>query len=135
MRDGGFKVRTDLLANKIGKTDDWLMALNFSTDIPDQINILNILPFKVPLKVYMDIGTYADAWKANAEGSKVLFNAGLQLSLFKNTINIYAPLFYSKPYKDYFLSTITEKRFLKNISFTIDIQNFSLKKIDRRMPF
>ncbi|HLP36301.1 M1 family metallopeptidase [Lacibacter sp.] len=135
MRDGGFKVRTDLLANKIGKTDDWLMALNFSTDIPDQINILNILPFKVPLKVYMDIGTYADAWKANAEGSKVLYNAGLQLSLFKNTINIYAPLFYSKPYKDYFLSTITEKRFLKNISFTIDIQNFSLKKIDRRMPF
>jgi hypothetical protein len=135
MRDGGFKVRTDLLANKIGKTDDWLMALNFSTDIPDQINILNILPFKVPLKVYMDIGTYADAWKANAEGSKVLYNAGLQLSLFKNTINIYAPLLYSKPYKDYFLSTITEKRFLKNISFTIDIQNFSLKKIDRRMPF
>ena len=135
MRDGGFKVRTDLLANKIGKTDDWLMALNFSTDIPDQINILNILPFKVPLKVYMDIGTYADAWKANAEGSKVLFNAGLQLSLFKNTVNIYAPLFYSKPYKDYFLSTITEKRFLKNISFTIDIQNFSLKKIDHRMPY
>ncbi|MEJ8843081.1 M1 family metallopeptidase [Lacibacter sp. H375] len=135
MRDGGFKVRTDMLANKIGKTDDWLMALNFSTDIPDQINILNILPFRVPLKVYMDIGTYADAWKANAEGSKVLYNAGLQLSLFKNTINIYAPLLYSKPYKDYFLSTITEKRFLKNISFTIDIQNFSLKKIDRRMPF
>jgi hypothetical protein len=135
MRDGGFKVRTDLLANKIGKTDDWLMALNFSTDIPDQINILNILPFKVPLKLYMDIGTYADAWKANAEGSKVLFNAGLQLSLLKNTVNIYAPLFYSKPYKDYFLSTITEKRFLKNISFTIDIQNFSLKKIDRRMPY
>lgn len=135
MRDGGFKVRTDLLANKIGKTDDWLMALNFSTDIPDQINILNILPFKVPLKVYLDIGTYADAWKANAEGSKVLYNAGLQLSLLKNTVNIYAPLFYSKPYKDYFLSTITEKRFLKNISFTIDIQNFSLKKFDRRMPY
>jgi hypothetical protein len=135
MRDGGFKVRTDLLADKIGKTDDWLMAINLSSDIPDQINILNILPFRVPLKVYMDLGTYADAWKANAEGSKVLFNAGLQLSLLKNTVNIYAPLFYSKQYKDYFLSTITEKRFLKNISFTIDIQNFSLKKIDRRMPY
>jgi hypothetical protein len=124
-----------LLANKIGKTDDWLMALNLSTDIPDQINILNILPFRVPLKVYLDIGTYADAWKANAEGSKVLYNAGLQLSLLKNTINIYAPLLYSKAYKDYFLSTIYEKRFLKNISFTIDIQNFSFKKFDRRMPF
>nr|WP_294903746.1 M1 family metallopeptidase [uncultured Lacibacter sp.] len=135
MRDGGFKVRTDLLSNKIGKTDDWLMAINLSSDIPDQINILNILPFRVPLKVYIDLGTYADAWKTNAEGSKVLFNAGLQLSLFKNSINIYAPLFYSKPYKDYFISTIPEKRFLKNISFTIDVQNLSLKKFDRRMPF
>ena len=28
MRDGGFKVRTDLLADKIGKTDDWLIAAN-----------------------------------------------------------------------------------------------------------
>ncbi|MEJ8818538.1 M1 family metallopeptidase [Lacibacter sp. H407] len=135
MRDGGFKVRTDLLANKVGKTDNWLMAINISSDIPDQINILNILPVKVPLKVYMDLGTYAEAWGPNAEGSKVLFNAGLQLSLLKNTINIYAPLLYSRVYRDYFESTIPEKRFLKNISFTIDIQNFSLKKIDRRFPF
>ncbi|RXK62427.1 M1 family peptidase [Lacibacter luteus] len=135
MRDGGFKVRTDFLANKIGKTDNWLMALNFSTDIPDQINILRILPFTVPLKIYVDMGTYANAWQPDAEGSRVLYNAGLQLSLFKNTINIYAPLLYSKPYKDYFLSTIPEKRFLKNIAFTIDIQNLSLKKFDRRLPF
>lgn len=135
MRDGGFKVRTDFLANKIGKTDNWLVAVNFSTDIPDQINILRILPFTVPLKVYVDFGTYAEAWQPNAEGSRVLYNAGLQLSLLKNTINIYAPLLYSKPYKDYFQSTITEKRFLKNIAFTIDLQYLSLKKLDRRLPF
>ena len=30
MRDGGFKVRTDLLASKVGKTDNWLMAANFT---------------------------------------------------------------------------------------------------------
>lgn len=135
MRDGGFKVRTDLLANKVGKTDDWLMAINISSDIPDQINILNILPVKIPLKVYLDIGTYAEAWGANADGSKILYNAGLQLSLLKNTINIYAPLLYSRVYRDYFESTIPEKRFLKNISFTIDIQNLSFKKIDRRFIF
>ncbi len=135
MRDGGFKVRTDFLANKIGKTDNWLMAVNFSTHIPDQINILRILPFTVPLKLFVDLGTYADAWQPNAEGSRVLYNAGLQLSLLKNSINIYAPLLYSKPYKDYFISTIPEKRFLKNIAFTIDLQNFSLKKFDRRLPF
>ncbi len=135
MRDGGFKVRTDLLAAKIGKTDDWLMAMNFVTDIPDQINILKVFPVKIPLKVYVDIGTYADAWKANASTGRVLYDAGLQMSFLKNTITVYVPLLYSKVYRDYFESTITEKRFLKNIAFSIDIQNLSLKKFDRRMPF
>ncbi|MBK7882638.1 MAG: M1 family metallopeptidase [Chitinophagaceae bacterium] len=34
MRDGAFKVRTDFLNSKIGKTDNWLSAINFTTDIP-----------------------------------------------------------------------------------------------------
>ncbi len=37
IRDGGFKVRSDLLASKIGKTDDWLAAANFTTDFPKDI--------------------------------------------------------------------------------------------------
>ena len=40
MRDGGFKIRTDLLANKIGKTLAY--GYEFCFDIPDEINILNI---------------------------------------------------------------------------------------------
>jgi hypothetical protein len=135
IRDGGFKVRTDLLASKVGKTDDWLMALNFSSDIPEQINILNVLPVKIPLKVYLDLGTYAEAWKPGSESSKLLYDAGLQFSLLKNTVNIYVPLFYSQVYRDYFLSTFPEKRFRRTISFSIDIQNFSLRKIDRRLIF
>ncbi len=51
IRDGGFKVRTELLADKIGKTDDWLMAVNFSTTIPPNINPLQVLPIKDSLKV------------------------------------------------------------------------------------
>jgi hypothetical protein len=135
MRDGGFKVRTDLLASKIGKTDDWLMALNFTSDIPDAINILKILPVKIPLKVYLDLGTYAEAWKKDAATGRLLYDAGLQLSLFKNMVDVYVPVFYSKVYKDYFQSTITEKRFVRNISFSINLQQASLKLIDRRLPF
>lgn len=135
MRDGGFKVRTDLLASKIGKTDNWLMAINFVSDLPDQINILNVLPVKIPLKLFIDIGTYAGAWQPNANESRLLYDAGLQVSLLKNTINVYMPLFYSRQYRDYFESTITGKRFLKNIAFSFDIQNLSLKKFIRYMPF
>lgn len=135
IRDGAFKVRTDLLSNKIGKTDDWLAAMNFTTTIPKKINPLQVLPFELPVKLFADIGTYSDAWETNSGTPRILYDAGLQLSLLKNTINIYLPLLYSKVYDDYFKSTITEKRFLKNISFSIDVQNISLRKIIPQIPF
>ncbi len=129
IRDGGFKVRTDLLSSKTGKTDNWLAAANFTTTIPNAVNPLKVLPVKIPFKIFVDIGTYAEAWKKNAATSRFIYDAGLQLSLFKNVVNIYMPLIYSKVYKNYFLSTIPEKRFLKNIAFSVDLQNISLKKL------
>ena len=136
VRDGAFKVRTDLLADKVAKTDDWLIAANFSTTIPSAINPLSMLPFKIPLKIFADIGTYAESWKQNAETDRFLFDAGLQISLLKETINIYVPLLYSSVYRDYLQSTIVKKeRLWKKISFSIDISNFSFRKIDRNFDF
>lgn len=132
VRDGGFKVRTDLLADKVAKTDDWLVAANFNTTIPSGINPLNMLPVKIPLKIFLDIGTYAEAWKNKTENDRFLFDAGLQVSFLRETINIYLPLIYSSVYRDYLQSTIPKKeRFFKKISFSIDISNFSFRKIDR----
>ncbi|MDQ2718386.1 MAG: M1 family metallopeptidase [Bacteroidota bacterium] len=129
IRDGGFKVRTDLLNNKIGKTDNWLSALNLTTDFPKNINPLQVMTINIPLKVFLDVGTYAEAWKNNSASGKFIYDAGLQLSLFKDLLNIYIPILYSKVYADYFKSTIpANKRFLENISFSIDIQNFRLNK-------
>ena len=134
-RDGFFKVRTDLLSNKIGKTDNWLMATNFTTDITSSINILKILPVKIPIKIFVDIGTYAEAWNKDAQTSQFIYDAGLQFSFFKEVLQVYIPLLYSKVYSDYFKSTFTENRFLKNISFSIDIQNFRLKKLLPQITF
>jgi hypothetical protein len=132
LRDGAFKVRTDLLADKVGRTDDWLIAANFTTNIPSAINPLSVLPIKIPLKLFVDIGTYADAWKPGAGEDRFLYDAGLQVSLFKETVNIYLPLLYSRVFKDYIQSTIEKKgRLWKTVSFTIDISNFSARKIDR----
>ncbi len=128
-RDGFFKVRTDLLSSKIGRTDDWLGAINLTTSIPKNINPLEVLPFKLPLKLFADFGTYAEAWKKNSETGRFLYDAGVQLSLFKNVLNVYFPLVYSKVYTDYFKSTITEKKFQKNISFSIDIQQLGIGKL------
>ncbi|MCR6720944.1 MAG: hypothetical protein NVV59_11800 [Chitinophagaceae bacterium] len=135
-RDGAFKTRTDMLASKVGRTDDWLIALNFSSTIPNKFNPLSLLPVNIPLKVFADVGTYAEAWDRNANLDRFLFDAGLQLSLFKETINIYLPLVYSQPFKDYIQSTIPKKeRLSRKISFSIDLSNFNLKRVTRNIGF
>ena len=127
-RDGGFKVRTDLLANKIGKTDDWLIAANFTSSLPTKINL--------PFRLFADVGSYSEAWKKNSDLDHFLFEGGIQLSLLKETINIYLPLVYSSELKYYLQSYLPDKnRLLKRISFTIDIANFNLRKIDRNLVF
>lgn len=133
-RDGFFKVRTDLLSNKIGKTDDWLVALNLNSTIPDEINILKKLPLEIPLQFFIDIGTYAEAWKDNPATGKFVYDAGLQISIFNSVVNIYLPILYSKVYNNYFKSTLGNNRFIKNISFSIDIQKLSLNKLNREIP-
>ena len=112
VRDGAFKIRTDLLADKIGKTDDWLIALNFASSLPHFIDPLSVLPKEVPLrlKLFADIGTYAEPWKKNSTADRFLFDAGLQCRPFKETVNFYFPFIYSKPFKDYIQSPPSPKR-------------------------
>lgn len=134
-RDGFFKVRTDLLSAKVGKSDNWLAAMNFSTDIPKSVNPLQVLPIKIPIRLFADIGTFAEAWDRNAGTPRFLYDAGFEIPLFDNTIRVFVPLIYSKVYKDYFLSTITEKRFWRNISFSIDVHRLSARKFFAPIPF
>ncbi|MGV3768201.1 MAG: M1 family metallopeptidase [Chitinophagaceae bacterium] len=130
VRDGAFKVRTDLLSSKVGKTDDWLAALNLVTDVPPKLNPLQVLPVKIPLKLFLDIGTYAEAWDPQTPESEArfLYDAGLQFSLFREALNIYVPLFYSKVYRDYFNSTLGDKKFWKTISFSIQLDALQPRK-------
>ena len=129
MRDGGFKARTDLLSSKIGKTDDWLAAINLNADIPDRYNPLSLLPVKIPLKLFADIGSYAEAWDEENEYGRILFDAGLQVSLFSDIVNIYLPFIMSKPFRNYNQSILGDKKFGKSISFSIDIQKVSSRKM------
>jgi len=137
IKDGAFKIRTDLLSSKIGKTDDWLTAININTSIPKKINPLTVLPIKIPMKLFADIGTYSAAWQKNPPTEKILFNAGIQFSLLKEIVQIYLPLMYSRSFKDYVNSTIAEKKLLKTISFSIDIQKISFKTFSSfpQIPF
>ena len=135
MRDGGFKFRTDLLGNEVGKTDKWLAAFNLNTTVPEKINPLSVLPIKIPLRIFADVGTYSEAWDRTAEGDRFLFDAGLQVSLANETINIYLPIIYSKVYKEYYNSYLSGKRFFKSISFCINLNTSFLKKLHHEVDF
>ena len=133
-RDGFFKVNTDLLSTKVGKTDDWLVALNLEADIPMKYNPLSVLPIKIPLKVFADIGTYSEAWRDNPATGKFLYDAGVQLPLFGSLVNVYMPVLYSKVYSNYYKSVVSKNRFLRSISFTLDIQRINLDRFSSILP-
>lgn len=115
-QEGGFKLPTNLYANPLGRSDNWLLSLSAKTDLPFG---------KLPLRFYVDLATFADAKTINSSGAALLFNAGLELSLFKEAINIYAPLLLSKDYSDYVKSIYPKDRFFKSISFSINLQAFN----------
>jgi hypothetical protein len=133
VRDGAFKVRTELLADKVGKTDDWLIAVNLSTGLPG----FKLVPeaFPVKIKFFADVGTYAEPWKKNATSDRFLFDGGIQIAIFK-TVNIYFPLVYSKVFKDYIQSILPQKHRLFHVmAFSIDISNFNLKTLNSKFDF
>jgi hypothetical protein len=106
-------------------------ALNFNTTLPQKL-----LPIKVPLKFFLDVGTYAEAWDKKEEGNRLLYVAGLQLSLLKGMVNIYAPVLYSAVYRDN-LKTFPElNKFTKRLTFSIDLHRLNLQRLaGNELPF
>ncbi|OQP59362.1 hypothetical protein A4R26_21325 [Niastella populi] len=131
VRDGGLKLRTDLFQGLQGRSDNWIASLNLSTTLPQ-----GLLPVNLPVKIFFDAGTYADAWKKDAATSRFLYVAGVQLTLFKDLVHVYAPVLYSKEFRDNLKTVPDENSFFKKISFSIDIHRFNLRRATgNKIPF
>lgn len=120
---GGLKFRLDPYSSVQGYSANWVAAINVSSTLPDKI-----FPSKIPLKVFFDAGTYAEAWNDDNAPSRIFYTGGLQLSLFKNVLNIYAPLIYSKAFKEQLKTDPEASKFFKKITFSIDLSQVKLKK-------
>lgn len=123
IRDGGLKLRTDLFEGLQGRSDNLVASVNVNTTLP------RIFPVNVPLKIFFDAGTYSEAWDADNPNPRFLYVAGLQLSLFKDLLNIYAPVIYSKQFRDQLKTVPEENKFIKKLSFSIDIQRFNTRSL------
>lgn len=122
IRDGGFSYRTQQYASPVGISGDWLFAVNVKTDLPLG---------KIPLRAYANLSTFSNAKKLNPSGAQALFEIGLELHLTQY-ISVYFPVYVSKDYSEYSKSILGKNRYLKTISFSVNIENidwFNLPKM------
>ena len=129
MKDGGLKLRTDLFQDLQGRSDHWIASMNFATTLPN-----HLFPVKLPIKLFFDIGTYAEAWSSAPPTSRFLYVGGLQICLLKNIVNIYIPIFYSSDFSNSLKTVPEENTFWKKISFSIDVQNVNFRRIFKNIP-
>lgn len=122
IREGGFKLATPFYANQIGRSDNWLAALNIATDLPLK---------KLPLRLYLDVATFSDADKLNPSGNKVLYMGGIELHLPYDVVSVYFPLVMSSDYKDYLKSIYGKDIFGHSITFKLQLHNINWLKAPR----
>lgn len=134
IRDGGFRIRTDLLNQKVGKSDQWLTAINATSTIPQAMNPFRNWEFKNPLRIFMDVGTTNDIWNNENGEPKILYNSGIQLSLFNEVLNVYLPIAYSKPFRDYVKSVLPQPSWRQRISFSIDFNKINRRTLNPGFP-
>lgn len=130
VRDGALKIRTDIFQGLQGRSENWIAAINLNTTLPAQL-----FPRFIPIKLFLDFGTYAEAWKKDAPTKRFLYVGGLQLSFFNDLLNIYAPLIYSSEFSDNLKTLPDENKFFRKISFSLDIQKFNWRRIsNNKLP-
>ncbi|HEV2352730.1 MAG TPA: hypothetical protein VGR89_00670, partial [Puia sp.] len=130
MRDGDLKLRTDLFQGLQGRSDDWVAAINFRSTLPGQI-----VPAWLPLRLFLDVGTYAQAWSENPPTSHFLYVGGFELDLFQDVLRVYAPLVYSNDFSRQLKTVPGENGFFHKVSFSIDFQNLPFRKWLGYTPF
>lgn len=130
LRDGDLKLRTDLFQGLQGRSDNWVAAINLNSTLPPQF-----IPGWLPLRLFLDVGTYAQAWSDNPPTSHFLYVGGFELDLLHNALRVYAPLVYSSDFSNQLKTVPDQNGFFRKLSFSIDVENFPWRKTFGYTPF
>ena len=101
--DGGFKFYSPI----VGRSSKWLVALNMKSSLGNA---------KIPINLYADIGTTAPDGIVN---DKLLYDAGVCISLPKKIFEIYFPILLCQDFKDY--KTLNGLKYKETIRFTLNL--------------
>lgn len=105
--NGGFKVPVN--AGSFGTSNSFLLALNLKSD----------LPFKLPIKPYLDLALFDDTTPTATNSMTFLYNAGLAIDLFDGLLGVYFPLFGTESLMN------QQPNFGSRISFNIDLNRLN----------
>lgn len=100
--DGAFKFYSPL-----GQSSKWITALNVKSSLGN---------IKLPLNVFADVGTSAED---GINTQKIMYDAGVYISLMKNICEIYFPILISKDFKDY--KDANDIKYPETIRFTLNL--------------
>ena len=120
IQEGGGKLPTPLYGFPLGRSDDWLAAINIKTDVPLGV---------IPVRLYLDAATYANAAKVNPSGNRFLYSAGLELHALRDIFLLHVPLVLCSDYRDYLRSIYPDQQFAHSITFSVQFQNVNWLRI------
>jgi hypothetical protein len=101
-------------------TDNWMIA---------SANDIN-LPGLIPLKFYVDMGIYPYAYGNQTVSKPSLFTTlGLSLSCFKETLEIFVPLYQSTQFSKTYLWNQFNRSFVNSIGFKLNINQWEPTKM------
>ena len=122
LRDGDLKLKTDLFEGLQGRSDNWVASANFSSTLPQ------ITPIALPIRLFCDVGTYADAWNSESAGARFLYVAGIQFSIMKDLVNVNVPVIYSKEFRDRLKTVSDDSRFFGKLTFSVNLNRLQFSQ-------
>ena len=114
--DGGFKCYT-----AIGQSGKWLTAINIKSSLGNM---------KLPISLFADIGTAANDGIVN---QKLLYDAGICLSIRKDIFEIYFPLLLANDFKNEIKAN--GLKYQETIRFTLNINLLNPFELVRNFSF
>ncbi|HMT30261.1 MAG TPA: M1 family aminopeptidase, partial [Bacteroidia bacterium] len=109
IRDGGFKIPTF-----VGQSNKWIASMNITAD----------LPFPLPVRFFVDLGTYEGISTVFPEFSnRVMFDGGISVYIIKDVIEVYVPLFNSDDIEKNL--EVNDYKFFDTVRFVFNINKMS----------
>jgi hypothetical protein len=118
MAEGGFRSYTPL-----GQTWKWIWAVNIESPVPGRL----------PIRLYLDAGTYAGAGKLPGTSEVFLYDAGIKIVAINDIFDISFPLVVSNDIQK--VKDLYSNKYWQSIRFTLHLERVDPWEIINNIGF